>query len=50
MESAEVMSRACTVAQLQTRGATVPGNLDGTVVRNKVPHHRLPKQQRQQGR
>lgn len=44
------MSRGVTVSQMQTRGVTVASNLDGTVVRNKAPHHRLPKQPRQQGR
>jgi carotenoid cleavage dioxygenase-like enzyme len=30
---------------LQVRGPTVPGNLDGTVLRNGATHHRRPKTQ-----
>lgn len=31
---------------LQMRGVTVPGNLDGTVLRNGAAHHRISKRQR----
>ncbi|KAL4436574.1 hypothetical protein ABPG75_003713 [Micractinium tetrahymenae] len=30
----------------KARGVTVPGNLDGTVLRNGAAHHRVPKRQR----
>jgi hypothetical protein len=43
--SAQVMSSGYTFSQLQMRGVTVPGNLDGTLVRNNAAHHRRPKQQ-----
>lgn len=46
MQSAAVMSSSCTASQLQVRGVTVAGNLDGTLIRNRATHHRLPKQQR----
>ena len=31
---------------MQVRGPTVPGNIDGTVIRNGAAHHRRQKRQR----